>query len=80
MLILRAIWGTLCEMTPHYLSNLCTMTKSILWDAPQRFYLDIELEYLRLKRLAEPEPEPEPEPERKRLINTLLSRFWRIYK
>jgi hypothetical protein len=33
-----------------------------------------------LKRLSEPEPEPEPEPEQKRLINALLSRFWRIYK
>jgi hypothetical protein len=78
MLILRAIWGTLYDMTPHYLGNLCTMTKTVLWDAPQRFYLDIELEYLRLKRLSEPEPEPEPE--QKRLINAFLSRFWRIYK
>jgi len=78
MLILRAIWGTLYDMTPYYLSNLCTMTKTVLWDAPQRFYLDIELEYLRLKRISEPEPEPEPE--QKRLINAFLSRFWRIYK
>ena len=80
MLLFLAVWGTLRDMTPYYLSNLCTMTRKILWDAPQRFYLDIELEYLRLKRLSEPEPEPEPEPEQKRLINALLSRFWRIYK
>ena len=80
MLFLLAIWGTLRDMTPHYLGNLCTMTKTVLWDAPQRFYLDIELEYLRLKRISEPEPEPEPEPEQKRLINAFLSRFWRIYK
>ena len=79
MMFLQAVWGTLYDMSPYYVNNLYTLSKTILWDAPQRFYLDIELEYLRLKRLSEPEPQPEPEPGKKRLINTLLSRFWRIY-
>ena len=79
MMFLKAVWGTLQEMGPFYIENVYGLGKRILWDAPQRFYLDIELEYLRLKRIAEPDPEPEPEPERKKMINTLLSRYWRIY-
>ena len=80
-MFLKAVWGTLQDMGPFYIENVYGLGKRILWDAPQRFYLDIELEYLRLKRIAEPdpEPEPEPEPERKKMINTLLSRYWRIY-
>lgn len=78
MLILRAIVSTIFEMTPYYMLHAYAIGKSIVWDAPRRFYLDVELEYLHLKRLSEPEPEPEPET--KNLINTLLSRYWRIYK
>ena len=75
MMFLKAVWGTLQDMGPFYIENVYGLGKRILWDAPQRFYLDIELEYLRLKRIAEPDPEPE----RKKMINTLLSRYWRIY-
>lgn len=79
MMFLKAVWGTLQDMGPLYINNVYGLGKRILWDAPQRFYLDIELEYLRLKRISEPEPEPDPEPERKKMKNSLLSRYWRIY-
>jgi hypothetical protein len=51
MLILRAIISTIFEMTPYYMLHAYAIGKSIAWEAPCRFYLDVELEYLRLKRL-----------------------------
>lgn len=77
MLIFKAIVTTIFEMTPYYMLHAYAVMKSVVWDAPYRFYLDVELEYLRLKRLSEPDPEPEPD---KSLVNAFLSRYWRIYK
>ena len=80
ILFLRAVWGTLRDMSPHYVLKLYMIMKSVLWDAPQRFCLDIELEYLRLKRVSCHIPKPDPEPKNESMVNTLLSRYSRIYK
>ena len=78
MLFLQAVWGTLRDMSPYYIKKTFMLVESILWDAPQRICLDIELEYIRLKRVSYQNPDPEPKNES--MANTLLSRYWRIYQ
>lgn len=45
-----AVYNTLLSMGPYYANNVLKWFLSALWDAPRRVYLDIDLEYMKLKR------------------------------
>lgn len=40
----KAIYRTIISMTPFYLENVLRWVKMAVWDAPVRFYLDVDLE------------------------------------
>lgn len=78
MMILVAMFNTVRDMGPYYISNVVGWVKSALWNAPFRVFLDIELELLRLQRgyIEEPEEPEEPEEKpKKSYLSKLLSRF-----
>jgi hypothetical protein len=45
-----AIYRTVLNMGPHYVTNVYTWLKTALWDAPYRVYLDVELEKVSIER------------------------------
>tara|TARA_B100001758_G_scaffold90130_1_gene76830 strand:+ start:1327 stop:1623 length:297 start_codon:yes stop_codon:yes gene_type:complete len=91
IMLLLAIFNTVCEMGPQYIVNFTDWIKTALWNAPFRVFLDIELELLRLNRRLdpdsesdeeikpEPQPEPQPEPEEKSRFS-YLSNLWKCKK
>lgn len=50
MIYIQAVYQTFATMGPQYLLNTYNWLKSALWDAPQRFMLDVELEKLSIER------------------------------
>ena len=45
----RAIFNTLRDTGPQYLVNTYKWIKMAVWDAPYRIFLDVDLEYTRLR-------------------------------
>lgn len=52
MIYLQAVAQTLTSMGPQYIVNTYNWVKRALYDAPFRFYLDIELEKQLILRLS----------------------------
>tara|TARA_B100000768_G_C11253925_1_gene365462 strand:+ start:213 stop:470 length:258 start_codon:yes stop_codon:yes gene_type:complete len=78
IMLLVAMFNTVRDMGPQYISNVLGWVKSALWNAPFRIFLDIELELLRLQRKYIEEPEEPEEPEekpKKAYLSNLLSIF-----
>ena len=61
IMLLLAIFNTVCEMGPQYIVNFTDWIKTALWNAPFRVFLDIELELLRLNRRLDPDSESDEE-------------------
>ena len=49
-MLFQAIANTTVDMGPQYLTNICKLVKSAVWDAPYRVYLDVQLEKQKLER------------------------------
>jgi hypothetical protein len=49
-MLLTALYNTTLSMGPYYLQSTYKWFKMILWDAPTRVILDVQLEQLRLER------------------------------
>ena len=47
---LQAIFQTMRDMGPQYLTNIYKWVKCAIWDAPFRVYLDVELEKNMIER------------------------------
>jgi hypothetical protein len=50
MIYIQAVYQTFATMGPQYLLNTYNWLKAALWDAPQRFMLDVELEKISIER------------------------------
>jgi len=46
----KAIYRTITSMSSYYVENFCLWVKTVVWDAPRRIYLDIDLEKQKLER------------------------------
>jgi hypothetical protein len=46
----EALAGTFKTYGSYYLKNIYLWIKSAVWDAPQRFLLDLQLEQMRINR------------------------------
>jgi hypothetical protein len=49
-MLFTALYNTTLSMGPYYLQSTYKWFKMILWDAPTRVILDVQLEQLRLER------------------------------
>jgi hypothetical protein len=49
-MIFETFYNTMASMGPGYMSSTYKWFKMALWDAPFRIYLDLQLEYMKLKR------------------------------
>lgn len=47
---IKAIYRTAISMGSFYMENFFKWVKMAVWDAPQRVYLDIELEKMKIER------------------------------
>lgn len=50
MYVTRAVCNTIVSMGPQYAKNVYDWVKSAVYDAPYRFYLDVQLEHMELTR------------------------------
>lgn len=82
----RAIFYTLRDMGPQYLVNTYKWIRMAVWDAPYRIFLDVDLEYTRLRIMEmkemeeletqeDGEAEDESEPEQVRWYKRTLSQL-----
>lgn len=62
---LKAVCFTLISMGPLYLENTLKWLKTAFIDAPYRFVLDVELEYMRLERIENLSPYEDDENDKK---------------
>ena len=46
----QALTGTFKSYGLYYLNNIYLWFKSAVWDAPQRFFLDVQLEQMKINR------------------------------
>jgi len=46
----EALTETFRSYGPYYLKNIYLWFKSAVWDAPRRFFLDLQLEQMRINR------------------------------
>ena len=46
----KAVFITIMTMGVHYIEHLCTWVKAVVWDAPRRVILDVQLEKYKLDR------------------------------
>jgi hypothetical protein len=49
-MLLTALYNTMLSMGPYYLQSTYKWFRMVLWDAPTRIILDVQLEQLRLER------------------------------
>ncbi len=46
----KAIYRTVISMAPFYAENIWNWMRTLVWDAPMRFYLDVQLEKQKIER------------------------------